>query len=78
MSRAAEPATVRQPEVAGAFYPAAADECAALVARCLAGARKAPPGEPKAIVVPHTGHVYSGAVAGTAYAPLAAPACAGW
>ena len=72
MSSATAPASVRPPEVAGVFYPAAADECAALVTRCLAGARPAPPGEPKAIVVPHAGHVYSGAVAGTAYAPLAA------
>ena len=71
MSSAAGPATVRQPEVAGAFYPADPGVCADLVTRCLDGARPAPPGEPKVIVVPHAGHVYSGPVAGTAYAPLA-------
>ena len=71
MALAAGPATVRPPEVAGAFYPADPDECAALVTRCLAGARPSPPGESKVIVAPHAGHVYSGAVAGTAYAPLA-------
>ena len=80
MSAVPMPATVRRPEVAGTFYPAGADDCAALVARSLAGAQPAPPGEPKVIVVPHAGHVYSGAIAGTAYAPLAARrgACAGW
>ncbi len=72
MPAVSEHATVRRPEVAGTFYPADADDCAALVAQSLAGARPAPPGEPKVIVVPHAGHVYSGAVAGTAYAPLAA------
>ena len=71
MSPAAGPATVRQPEVAGAFYPADPGACADQVTRCLDGARPAPPGEPKVIVVPHAGHVYSGPIAGTAYAPLA-------
>ena len=63
---------VRPPEVAGTFYPADPDACADLVARGLEGARPSPPGEPKVIVAPHAGHVYSGAIAGTAYAPLAA------
>ena len=71
MTAAAGPATVRQPEVAGAFYPAGAEPCADLVMRCLGGARSSPPGEPKVLVAPHAGHVYSGAIAGTAYAPLA-------
>ena len=62
---------MRQPEVAGAFYPASADACADLVTRCLGAARPSPPGEPKVIVVPHAGLVYSGAIAGTACAPLA-------
>ena len=62
---------MRPPEVAGTFYPSDPDACASLVMRCLEGARPSPPGEPKAIVAPHAGHVYSGAIAGTAYAPLA-------
>ena len=70
MSPAAGPATVRQPEVAGAFYPADPGACADLVMRSLEDARPAPPGEPKVIVAPHAGHVYSGPIAGTAYAPL--------
>ena len=71
MTSAAGSATVRPPEVAGAFYPSDAGACADLVTRCLEDARPAPPGEPKVIVVPHAGHVYSGPIAGTAYAPLA-------
>ena len=63
---------MRPPEVAGTFYPSDPDACADLVVRCLEGARPSPPGEPKVIVAPHAGHVYSRAVAGTAYAPLAA------
>ena len=54
------------------FYPAEPDACANLVTRSLEGARPSPPGEAKVIVAPHAGHVYSGAIAGTAYAPLAA------
>ena len=72
MTAAAGHATVRQPEVAGTFYPAEPDACADLVMRCLGGARPSPPGVPKVLVAPHAGHVYSGAIAGTAYAPLAA------
>lgn len=71
MTSAAGSATVRQPEVAGTFYPADPGACADLVTRCLEGARPAPPGEPKVIVVPHAGHVYSGPIAGSAFAPLA-------
>lgn len=72
MPSASEPSTVRPPEVAGIFYPAEADACANLVTRSLEGARPSPPGEAKVIVAPHAGHVFSGAIAGTAYAPLAA------
>ena len=72
MSSSAGLATVRPPEVAGTFYPADLDACADLVMGCLKGARPSPPGEPKVIVAPHAGYVYSGAIAGTAYAPLAA------
>ena len=61
---------LRRPGVAGVFYPAGAEECAAAVARCLAGGRPSPPGEPKAIVAPHAGLAYSGPIAGTAFAPL--------
>ncbi len=61
---------VRPAAVAGLFYPAAAATLAADVRACLgaAGAHAGP--LPKAIVVPHAGYVYSGAVAASAYARL--------
>lgn len=68
---------VRAPAVAGLFYPADATElrrwvCGALddAARRLHAAPPAPRA-PKAIVAPHAGYVYSGAVAATAYASVA-------
>lgn len=65
-------ATVRHPAVAGRFYPADATELRAMVRECLAAAPSPPPGPgPKAIIAPHAGYVYSGPIAGTAYARLA-------
>ncbi len=56
--------------VAGMFYPAEADALAAGVDASLAKAT--PPAlEPKAVIAPHAGHIYSGDVAGPAYALLA-------
>ena len=62
---------VREPAVAGQFYPADPDELRALVGELLG--EIAPQGDvaPKALVVPHAGYVYSGAVAASAYACLA-------
>jgi AmmeMemoRadiSam system protein B len=62
---------VRPPAVAGRFYPADADELRALVDRLL-GAARGPlrPVPPAALVAPHAGYRYSGAVAATAYAQL--------
>jgi AmmeMemoRadiSam system protein B len=59
--------STRRPAVAGLFYPADPDELAATVDRLL---RAAPAGDcaPKAIVVPHAGYIYSGAIAASAYA----------
>ncbi|AWE43277.1 AmmeMemoRadiSam system protein B [Actinobaculum sp. 313] len=65
--------TVRQPAVAGLFYPHDAQECRASVRECLDFARQnscllaAPP---HAIIAPHAGYVYSGLVAGLAYRQL--------
>jgi len=60
---------VRAPAVAGSFYPADPAELRAQVARYLAEAGPAPRDEPlpKALVAPHAGYVYSGAVAAAAY-----------
>src|ERR1700733_5085772 len=56
--------------VAGLFYPADPGELAAGVDASLAKA--APPAlSPKAVIAPHAGHIYSGDVAGAAYALLA-------
>lgn len=79
-------ATVRQPAVAGLFYPAdrraLTDEVDRLLAPSALGhsdgpsahasapnAVDAPP--PKALVVPHAGYVYSGAIAAQGYATVA-------
>lgn len=66
----AEPG-VRPPVVAGSFYPADAARLAATVDRLLAGAAPVRlAGRPRALVVPHAGYVYSGAVAASAWAAL--------
>lgn len=64
---------VRQPAVAGLFYPGDPGELAATVRAHLevgselAGAAS----DPKAIIAPHAGYEYSGPIAGTAFAPVA-------
>ncbi|MBK9160368.1 MAG: AmmeMemoRadiSam system protein B [Nitrosomonadales bacterium] len=60
---------IRPPAVAGMFYPAEPGKLAHDVQHFLSGAR---PFEltPKALIVPHAGYVYSGAIAATAYATL--------
>jgi hypothetical protein len=62
--------TERPPAVAGAFYPAAADVLRRDIAELLASQSVDSSRAPKAIVVPHAGYVYSGAVAAVAYACL--------
>jgi len=65
---------VRPAAVAGFFYPAEPQELHRIVQACLAEGRerladRRPP-RPKALVVPHAGYVYSGSIAGTAFAAL--------
>lgn len=67
---------VRQPAVAGTFYPAEPAALRGAVDRLLAGA-SVPAGSaqdsstaPKALIVPHAGYVYSGPIAAAAYARL--------
>lgn len=64
---------VRSPAVAGSFYPADPKQLQEMVARFLATAvsPSAPIPIPKAIIAPHAGYIYSGPVAGSAYALLA-------
>ncbi len=65
--------SIRQPAVAGSFYPGNADELNAVVSRFMNEAQAdvaegAP--VPKAIIAPHAGFVYSGSTAARAYARL--------
>ena len=61
--------TIRPPVVAGLFYPAEPERLAHNVRHLLDGVR--PLGlTPKALIVPHAGYIYSGAIAATAYAAL--------
>ena len=65
---------VRPAAVAGMFYPGEARALAAEVDDLLGSVEQSAPrlGYPKALVVPHAGYVYSGAVAARAYDELAA------
>ncbi len=67
----AHAAAVRPAAVAGSFYPGNAEQLAREVDALLAAARPHAC-RPKALVVPHAGFVYSGPVAATAYATVAA------
>ena len=64
-------ASVRRPAVAGFFYPADPAELRAVVSEHLRQAPAPRAARPKALIVPHAGYVYSGRVAGCAYAQLA-------
>jgi AmmeMemoRadiSam system protein B len=59
---------VRRPSVAATFYPASAVELESVVALLLADVALGACRVPKAIVAPHAGYAYSGAVAASAYA----------
>jgi len=66
---------IRPPAVAGTFYPADGARLRAAVEGCLGAARDAHAGRaPKALIAPHAGYVYSGPVAGRAFAALGAGA----
>lgn len=60
-------ASVRDPAVAGLFYPEEPGELRAMLGDFLRAAAD-PDLVPKAIIAPHAGYIYSGPVAGTAYA----------
>jgi AmmeMemoRadiSam system protein B len=72
----ADAGSVRRPAVAGSFYPADPAELRRAVTAALRSATEsnpsaAAPPAPKALVAPHAGYVYSGAVAASAYARVA-------
>ncbi|NOQ77212.1 MAG: AmmeMemoRadiSam system protein B [Methylococcaceae bacterium] len=62
---------IRQAAVAGTFYPADPERLKLMLQHYLIDA---PQGEkvPKALIVPHAGYIYSGAIAATAYVRLKA------
>jgi len=66
-----EKSSVRQPAVAGAFYPAQPDELRRMLDDYLAQADEpALPGRLVALIAPHAGYIYSGKVAAHSYALL--------
>ncbi len=60
-------ATVRNPAVAGTFYPREPGELQATV-RDFLSAANTKASVPKAIIAPHAGYIYSGPIAASAYA----------
>jgi len=58
---------VREPAVAGLFYPKDPAELAKIVEACLAQAEMQPGFELKALVCPHAGYVYSGPIAASGF-----------
>ena len=66
---------VRQPAVAGSFYPGQASALLQELRALLTAAQQATvpaSGLPKALIVPHAGYIYSGSTAARAYVRLAA------
>lgn len=61
---------IRQPAVAGSFYPADPHQLAADVKYLLDAAAGARLLAPKAIIAPHAGYIYSGPIAASAYVRL--------
>ena len=61
----------RRPAVAGQFYPGESGQLRRQVDNYLAAAGEVVGPPPKAIIAPHAGYIYSGPIAGTAYAHLA-------
>jgi MEMO1 family protein len=62
---------VRQPAVAGQFYPNNPEELRSEVNYFITAAKAATDKIPKAVIAPHAGYMYSGPIAGSAYAWLA-------
>lgn len=63
-------AGVRAPAVAGQFYPGQAGQLRASVQGYLRDAPHEASPVPKALIAPHAGYVYSGPIAGSAYARI--------
>ena len=61
---------IHQPAVAGQFYPADAETLTAIVEGFLDSASTSADRPVQAVIVPHAGYVFSGAVAAEAYAGI--------
>ncbi|RPI15178.1 MAG: AmmeMemoRadiSam system protein B [Lysobacterales bacterium] len=71
LSLAGSVSRVRPPAVAGLFYPGDPAALRRLVESCISDARPSAGARiPRALIVPHAGYAYSGAVAGQAYRAL--------
>lgn len=66
-----ENSDIREPAVAGAFYPLDAEELKRTLAGLVAGTSAAPDNRIRAIIVPHAGYMYSGGIAAEGFAALA-------
>lgn len=62
--------SIKQPAVAGIFYPAEPEALHRQVQEFISGARNVTRVTPKALIAPHAGYIYSGPIAGTAYASI--------
>lgn len=62
--------SIREPVVAGTFYPADHDELQQAVEAFIAAVASGDGPSPKAIIVPHAGYIYSGSIAASAYASV--------
>lgn len=62
---------IREPAVAGLFYPSDPAQLRAAIRGYLGDARGHAPSVPVALIAPHAGYVYSGPIAGSAYATVA-------
>lgn len=61
---------IREPAVAGSFYPSDPDELRTAVQDLLGAARVVPGPPPCALIAPHAGYAYSGPIAASAFAQL--------
>ncbi len=61
---------IREPAVAGQFYPGTAGELRTAIRALFEDVQITPGPAPKALIVPHAAYIYSGSVAATAYASL--------
>ena len=63
--------TVRMPAVAGSFYPQAGRDLKAAVDALLSQTQRVSQAGLVGVIAPHAGYIYSGPVAGNAFAPVA-------